>query len=76
MADQILLKRPPEPPRETARVRQGLSVRVDSGILRAFDETCKRHGLKSSQLMEIILWNALGEPPMSFESGCQHRGRD
>jgi len=64
-----VFKRPPEPARETARTRQGMSVRVDAGLLRAFHEACKHHGLKPSELMEIILWNALDEPPLSFEAG-------
>jgi hypothetical protein len=69
MNEPLPLKLPPKPPRETARTRQGLSVRVDAGLLKAFQAACKRHKLKSSDLMETILWNALGEPPMSFEPG-------
>lgn len=71
MSNLVLLKRAPEPPRETARLRQGLSVRVDAGLVRAFQAACKRHNRKPSELMETILWNALGEPPMSFEPGFQ-----
>ena len=67
MNELLPLRRPPKPPRETARMRQGLSVRVDAGLLKAFLAACKNHKLKSSDLMETILWNALGEPPMSFE---------
>jgi hypothetical protein len=67
MSDLVVLKRPPGPPRETARTRQGMSVRVDAGLVKAFQDACKRHNIKSSDLMESILWNALGEPPMSFE---------
>ena len=69
MSDLFLLKRPPKPPRETARMRQGLSIRVDAGLIKVFREACKRYNVKSSELMEIILWNALEEPPLSFESG-------
>ncbi len=69
MGDLVFLKHPPQPVRETARTRQGLSVRVDAGLVNAFGEACKRHNLKPSELMETILWNALGEPPMSFEPG-------
>jgi hypothetical protein len=67
MSDPVVLKRPPEPPRETARIRQGMSVRVDAGLVKAFQDACKRQHVKSSELMESILWNALGQPPMSFE---------
>jgi antitoxin component of RelBE/YafQ-DinJ toxin-antitoxin module len=66
----INLKRPPAPPRETARTRQALPLRVDAGLVRAFHEACKRLGLKQSELIEMILWNALGEPPLSFEHGA------
>jgi len=69
MSNLAILKRPPDPPRETARMRQGLSVRVDAGLVRAFRDTSKRLNLKSSDLMEMILWNALGGPPMSYEPG-------
>lgn len=69
MSDLTTLKHPPKPNRETARTRQGMSVRVDAGLLRAFREACKRHGFKASDLMELILWNALSEPYMSFEAG-------
>ncbi len=67
MTDLVFLRHPPQPVRETARMRQGLSVRVDAGLVKAFGEACKRHNLKPSELMETILWNALGEPSMSFE---------
>lgn len=69
MSDLIRMKHPPKPVRETARMRQGMSVRVDAGLLKAFHAVRKRHGLKTSDLMELILWNALGEPRMSFEPG-------
>ncbi|AFM23462.1 hypothetical protein [Desulfomonile tiedjei] len=63
---------PPAPPRETARIRQALSVRVDAGLVRAFYEACKRYELRHSEMMEIILWNALEKPPLSYqpESGA------
>ena len=67
MNDPSVLKRPPAPPRETARTRQALSVRVDAGLVSAFHETRKRLGLGQSEMMETILWNALDEPPLSFE---------
>ena len=69
MSDLIVLKRPPKPARETARYRQGMSVRVDAGLLKAFHEARKKHGFKVSEFMELILWNTLGEPRMSFEAG-------
>jgi hypothetical protein len=69
MSDLVSLRHPPQPLRETARMRQGLSVRVDAGLVAAFGEACKRRNLKPSELMETILWNTLGEPPMSFEPG-------
>lgn len=75
MSDVVLLERPPEPPRESARMRQGLSVRVDAGLLKSFHETCKRLGLRKSELMEFILWNALGRPPMSFEPGFRAKAQ-
>lgn len=64
----VPFERPPAPPRETARTRQALSVRVDAGLVRAFYETCKRFELRHSEMMEIILWNALEKPPLSYES--------
>lgn len=67
MKDSIPFDRPPTPPRETARIRQTLSVRVDAGLVRAFYETCKRYELRHSEMMEIILWNALEKPSMSYE---------
>ncbi|MGO9571142.1 MAG: hypothetical protein ACLP5H_26755 [Desulfomonilaceae bacterium] len=74
MNDPSVLKRPPAPPRETARTRQALSVRVDAGLVSAFHETRKRLGLGQSEMMEIILWNALDEPPLSFEPEyAEHR---
>jgi hypothetical protein len=69
MSDLVFRKRPPEPLRESERLRQGLSVRVDAGLIQALHEACKKHNLKWGELMEIILWNALGEPPMSYEPG-------
>lgn len=76
MKELFPLKRPPKPPRETARIRQGLSVRVDAGLLKAFQAACKTHKLRSSDLMETILWNALGEPPLSFEPEFRGHCRD
>jgi hypothetical protein len=73
MNNLSLLKRPPAPPRETARIRQALSARVDAGIVSAFHETRKRLGLGQSEMMETILWNVLGKPPMSFEQGFLSR---
>jgi hypothetical protein len=67
MNNPIRLERPPKPPRETARTRQALPLRVDAGLVRAFHETCKRLGIKPSDMMEIILWNALERPPLSYE---------
>ncbi len=63
----VPFERPPAPPRETARIRQALSVRVDAGLVRAFYEICKRFELRHSEMMEIILWNALEKPPLSYE---------
>jgi antitoxin component of RelBE/YafQ-DinJ toxin-antitoxin module len=48
-------------------------VRVDAGLLKAFQAACKQYNLKTSDLMEAILWNALGEPPMSFEPGFREQ---
>jgi hypothetical protein len=73
MNNLSLFTRPPAPPRETARIRQALSVRVDAGIVAAFHETRKRLGLGQSEMMETILWNVLGKPPMSFEQGFLSR---
>jgi hypothetical protein len=67
MNNPISLERPPKPPRDTARTRQALPLRVDAGLVRAFHETSKRLGVKPSEMMEIILWNALDRPPLSFE---------
>jgi hypothetical protein len=67
MKHPVAFERPPAPPRETARIRQTLSVRVDAGLVRAFYETCKRFELRHSEMMEIILWNALEKPPLSYE---------
>ncbi len=67
MTGPISFDRPPAPPRETARIRQALSVRVDAGLVRAFLDTCDRLGLRQSEMMEMVLWNALGKPPLSFE---------
>jgi hypothetical protein len=67
MGVMVNLESPPAPPRETARIRQTLSVRVDAGLVRAFYETCKQSQLRHSEMMEIILWNALNKPPMSYE---------
>lgn len=69
MNQTIAFSRPPAPPRETARTRQTLSVRVDAGLARAFYDTCERLGIRHSEMMEIILWNALDRPTMSFEQG-------
>ncbi len=69
MNNSIALKRPPAPPRETARTRQALPVRVDAGLVSAFHEIRKSLGLGQSEMMEIILWNVLGRPPLSFEPG-------
>jgi hypothetical protein len=74
MSNFFVIKPAPKPPRETARIRQGLSVRVDAGLAKAFREACKRDSLRPSDLMERILWNALGEPPMSFETGFREEG--
>lgn len=68
MNNRITFERPPAPPRETARIRQALSLRVDAGLIRAFYETCKQFGLRQSEMMEIILWNALDRPVLSYES--------
>jgi hypothetical protein len=67
MNNPITFDRPPAPPRETARIRHALSVRVDAGLVRAFYEACKRFELRHSEMMEIILWNALERPPLSYE---------
>jgi len=77
MGDLVILSHPPQPLRETARMRQGLSVRVDAGLVKAFVEACERHNLTRSELMEAILWNALGKPRLSFEPGfhAQLQGR-
>ncbi len=75
MSNTITLPRPPTPPRETARTRQALSVRVDAGLVSAFHETRKRLGLGQSALMEIILWNILDKPPLSFEPEFAEHGR-
>ena len=67
MKNLTALSRPPAPPRETARTRQALPVRVDAGLVSAFHETRKRLGLGQSELMEIILWNILDKPLLSFQ---------
>ena len=67
MKDTPAFTRPPLPPRETARTRRALPVRIDAGLVSAFHETRKRLGLGQSEMMEIILWNALDKPPLSFE---------
>jgi hypothetical protein len=74
MNSRITLEHPPKPPRETARIRQALPLRVDAGLVRAFQDTCKRLGLGRSELMEIILWNALERPPLSYEPQYREQG--
>jgi antitoxin component of RelBE/YafQ-DinJ toxin-antitoxin module len=76
MNQPTVFNRPPAPPRETARTRQALSVRVDAGLVRAFYDTCDRLGIRHSEMMEIILWNALDKPTMSFEPGFLPRPKN
>lgn len=67
MREIVPLRRPPTPPRGAVGTKQTLSLRVDAGIVKAFHEAAKNLGVRPSALMETILWNALGAPPMSFE---------
>jgi len=48
--------------------RVKLGVTVDSGIMKAFEAERKKRRVSASELMDALLWNALGKPPMSFDT--------
>ena len=42
--------------------------RVDAVLFDRFEEERNKTGISASELMQRILWNAFGKPPLSFET--------
>jgi hypothetical protein len=50
-------------------------TRIDTNLAAAFEAERRRLQLSASELLEIILWRALGRPPLSYQT-TESRDRD
>ena len=61
---------PPLPERNTNRRWEKLAGTCDCELIKLFHDERRKLRLSVSQMLDYVLWNFFGKPPLSFQSQC------